>query len=681
MLYNTGISASLYAHFLTIAGEEATVVGTPTIKIYHYDGSAIVTDVNNDNMIQVSGTLYRYDWTYPQLQKRAYVAVYSATYDDGTNATGSEVFRIDDYKPIIMGQSITGVWDQPENDSTYDCSYWIKKENGTKEEIREVLTSANGFKYKPNTEYIIVMKATWKAKLGKRFVDWIPKMTLLKEYSGAVKDITLKQDKWTWWNASWSNRESFIIQNTVKNYTEKSYMMHLSDSNVGPSFNWSNNGKDLRFTDNTNTSIPYYVYPAKWNATGHTADVLVKLGNVTKDVNITIWMYYTNMAATDASDIALASLIGDDFQDNSFNTTKYTSTTKSSTISESFLLFNGTEESSGTNTAPAVTLNAPVDNYNTSDTTPSFIFSFTDLEDTTANCSLYADSVLRGYNATTNNGTATTITASTMLNGTREWYISCNDGTDTGNSTNRTINIQNLIISLNTPTENTLQSSGTMNLTWNGDVDGNITYYGYINSKINFSTTNNYYSQNYGDGCFFWTIMAGNDEGNESVVTGRHFCIDTTNPSFITKTILNTSYDSSNLSTNTVVLIEENNVQNVVISFNGGENQTMTAIWDELSWFMDNNRYFDYEAPLTNRTAWVRNSTGQFDDNTDILLDGEFLWVRSWGLHTYNGDWRDNRTNTTYKLYRQNGTIACTIDNKGFYPMLIHGDYIYVFQF
>jgi len=132
-----------------------------------------------------------------------------------------------------------------------------------------------------------------------------------------------------------------------------------------------------------------------------------------------------------------------------------------------------TEQTSSSNTAPTVTLSSPVDNYNTSDTTPDFTFSFIDAQQTTANCSLYANSTLRGYNATTNNNTATTITSSTLTGG-NQWYVSCNDGTDTGTSTNRTITIDASPPQYNnsTASQNTTYGGWTLlSLLWSDNYD------------------------------------------------------------------------------------------------------------------------------------------------------------------------------------------------------------------
>lgn len=82
-----------------------------------------------------------------------------------------------------------------------------------------------------------------------------------------------------------------------------------------------------------------------------------------------------------------------------------------------------------------VSLVTPADNYNTTDTTPTFTFNATSDTQATLNCTLYLNSTSYGINASVTNATDTNITASEIsTDGKYEWLMSCTDDVDTVNS-------------------------------------------------------------------------------------------------------------------------------------------------------------------------------------------------------------------------------------------------------
>ena len=91
-------------------------------------------------------------------------------------------------------------------------------------------------------------------------------------------------------------------------------------------------------------------------------------------------------------------------------------------------------------TKPRIVLNAPPNNDVTTNVTPTFNFTATDL-DTILNCELFIDNI--GYGATTaNNNTPTTITANDSLTYTQHtWYVNCSDELFTNKSLERNITI------------------------------------------------------------------------------------------------------------------------------------------------------------------------------------------------------------------------------------------------
>jgi len=121
----------LYAHFLAQNGEEATISGTPTIDIYHFNNS-VINDVSSENMTQVSGTLYYYEhFVAANSDETNYIAKFSASYSDGTSAVGSESFqvvRMNFFKraasggPVVSGKTIIkDIWTTDEKKNIIDA--------------------------------------------------------------------------------------------------------------------------------------------------------------------------------------------------------------------------------------------------------------------------------------------------------------------------------------------------------------------------------------------------------------------------------------------------------------------------------------------------------------------------------------------------------------------------------
>jgi len=120
---------------------------------------------------------------------------------------------------------------------------------------------------------------------------------------------------------------------------------------------------------------------------------------------------------------------------------------------------------------PNITLNSPVNNYNTTSSNLSFNFTAIDETSTVINCSLYIDSILIDTNNSVNNGTNTIINATNLEEGIHQWNIQCTDQeSNLGTSTT-----QNFTIDITKPSVNgyTLMPDN------DDDID--------VNTQINFS--------------------------------------------------------------------------------------------------------------------------------------------------------------------------------------------------
>lgn len=93
-IYERGVQATIFATFVTTSGEAATLTGTPTISIYHLN-STVKTDVNSQDMIQLSDTTYYY---HHYFEKNAdlgeYVAKFTASYDTGETVIGEQTIYL-----------------------------------------------------------------------------------------------------------------------------------------------------------------------------------------------------------------------------------------------------------------------------------------------------------------------------------------------------------------------------------------------------------------------------------------------------------------------------------------------------------------------------------------------------------------------------------------------------------
>lgn len=125
MIFNQNSTAVLFATFVDYKGEAATISGTPTISIYHVNNGNVTTDVNAQDMTQLTGSTYYYEYYIgTAADKTNYVARFSAVYSDGTNALGEETFQVTDrrfFEPRRGGSTIRNIlgdqiWTKEEKD-------------------------------------------------------------------------------------------------------------------------------------------------------------------------------------------------------------------------------------------------------------------------------------------------------------------------------------------------------------------------------------------------------------------------------------------------------------------------------------------------------------------------------------------------------------------------------------
>ncbi len=121
-----------------------------------------------------------------------------------------------------------------------------------------------------------------------------------------------------------------------------------------------------------------------------------------------------------------------------------------------------------------ITLITPDDNNITIDRTPEFIFNASQNLTGTLGCDLLVNDTIVANNATALDGGITTLIPGGNLEiGVHQWYINCTDGTSTGQSTTRNIEIiaTNLTITLIVPDDNNITIDRTPEFIFNASVD------------------------------------------------------------------------------------------------------------------------------------------------------------------------------------------------------------------
>ena len=115
------------------------------------------------------------------------------------------------------------------------------------------------------------------------------------------------------WLYDWDYRQPINISNTAGDLTNYQVRIDLNSTNIGSNFNWSNDGKDIRFTNSEENLLNYYI--KKWDSSGQTAIIWVNVTSLPNNTNTTIYMYYGNPSATSESDAEAVFDFFDDFED------------------------------------------------------------------------------------------------------------------------------------------------------------------------------------------------------------------------------------------------------------------------------------------------------------------------------------------------------------------------------
>lgn len=172
----------------------------------------------------------------------------------------------------------------------------------------------------------------------------------------------------------------------------------------------------------------------------------------------------------------------------------------------------------------SITLVSPADNAWTNDTTPNFNFSAISDTDATFSCSLYVDAASVATNPAVANNTYTILTASTLSQGSRSWYINCTDTGGTVQSSTRTLNIDSTApsVTLSSPSNNSETSSHSIDFEFKAidNLDSSMSCKLYINGSeedtesAQNNTDEKFNNVNVDSGNLTWFVACEDNAGN-----------------------------------------------------------------------------------------------------------------------------------------------------------------------
>ena len=105
-----------------------------------------------------------------------------------------------------------------------------------------------------------------------------------------------------WYNTSWKYRKAITVDNTGNGNTLTDYQVKISLTSSNFDFSKAQSaGQDIRFSDSNGTTLVYY-WIESYDAVGQTATIWVKIPSITASSQKTVYLYYGNSLANDASD-------------------------------------------------------------------------------------------------------------------------------------------------------------------------------------------------------------------------------------------------------------------------------------------------------------------------------------------------------------------------------------------
>ncbi len=302
-------------------------------------------------------------------------------------------------------------------------------------------------------------------------------------------------------------------------------------------------------------------------------------------------------------------------------------------------------------TGPTVNIISP-ENYTwTTSLTPTFQFNFTDDIASQAICEILVDGTVVATNSTTLNNTLTTLAASTLTLGTRDWTVNCTD--DEGGYNISAVNYTLDVVEAPTLTaqdnDTWIPASGSTNYTANGTA-----------FTFNFTSEMVAGADTSSASCELWfTNSSGNTINiglNSTTLNGT----ETTIQNNITLTegqsqnwYINCSYNSTDIVSETRVINVDTTTPNVYLEV-GQSHDNWTWTTDTTPTLYYN--FTDHTSPNASCEIFM-NEVGR-GTNATVLNDTQTIWTNTTALSAGTYQWYVNCTDYMSNL----GTSLTTSD-------------------
>jgi hypothetical protein len=247
-------------------------------------------------------------------------------------------------------------------------------------------------------------------------------------------------------------------------------------------------------------------------------------------------------------------------------------------------------------TAPSVSLNDPVDNYDSSINYVLFDWTVVDDNDDSLLCNLTINGVVDAENVNSSNGTSTSVNVTGFLDGSYSWNVTClnnNNLTNTSETRSFFIDVAAPDLTVSSPIDNYNYTSSLIDLNYIVSDSGigidSCWYTNTTGQNIDLPSCLNT-TFNSPDGSQSITVYANDSLGNENSVE-VNFVVDSTGPVINLESPLDTSTeDSTNLvvfSYNATDLLRD--ISSCTFYLNGVLNETDNSIAEGISQTFEKN--------------------------------------------------------------------------------------------
>ncbi|MFH1455838.1 MAG: hypothetical protein ABIF40_02725 [archaeon] len=193
-------------------------------------------------------------------------------------------------------------------------------------------------------------------------------------------------------------------------------------------------------------------------------------------------------------------------------------------------------------TNPGITLDSPIDLYNSSSQTINFNFTVTDNIATFTTCDVYVDGVQNISEQSVLAGQTYNISVENIAQGTHYWNISCRDDANNTNMSiarNFTVDVSLPVPWLNAPANNLNVSTSTIRFNWtvtdnlDASLGCDLVVDGVVNVS-NISSTNNVLQNQdvagFGEGAHLWNVTCRDSVNNLNTSETYNLTVDLTVP-------------------------------------------------------------------------------------------------------------------------------------------------------